>query len=444
MTVSDPPRPPAPARTAPDSKPLEREEIEALVQALIEEARRETRRRRRRYWAVAALLAVVGVAVLILLERGAASEPASPAPPARSGAAGGRPSSKIAFLRSVGRFRLPSWYEIYVINPDGSGKRRLVRHALLYKLYDLAWSPDRRKLLFAAHLGRSAQPCDKGGPCNKEIFVINADGSGLRRLTRNAGADLEPAWSPDGQKIAWTSKGHSTGTDVFVMNADGSDQQNLTPKPGNPRGPRWSPDGQAILFTAVPPGQPQPATRWGVPYRDVYVMNADASAQRNLTYTPKAVESDPAWSPDGQQIAFSRLTGPPWEVRIVVMNADGSGKHAVTQKLRVFGDATGTTIGWSPDGRTIAFDDHDAIYLVNADGSDLRRLAENAAFQSWSPDGRKLLFARPSHPTCPPPRDTPPLPTCQAADLWVMNADGSGQRNLTRDGRGGEAATWAR
>jgi Tol biopolymer transport system component len=423
VSVSAPPRPPGPPRP---SDPIDREELEALVKALIEEARQRARRRRRIYTAVAAGVALVAVAVATAVERATHSQTASPALAAPSGAAGGRPSAKIAFLRTVGRFMQPSWYEIYVMNPDGSGKRRLVRHALLYHLYDLAWSPDRRKLLFAAHLARSAQPCDRGGPCNKEIFVINADGSGLRRLTRNAGADLEPAWSPDGQKIAWTSKGHGTGTDVFVMNADGSDQQNLTPKPGNQRGPRWSPDGQAILFTAPPPGPPKPRSGAGW-YHDVYAIKADGSGQRNLTHTPESGEGDPAWSPDEQHIAFTRfVAGPPWEVGIVVMNADGSGKHAVAVTHKV-GDAqwTGATIGWSPDGRRIAFDDHDAIYLVNADGSELRRLAQNAAFQSWSPDGRKLIFGRRS-------------------DLWVMNADGSGQRNLTRDGRGGGAATWAR
>ena len=413
MTVSAPPRPPAPARTAP-SKPLEREEIEALVEALIEEARRETRRRHRKYWAVAALVAVVGVAVLILLERGAASQTASPALSARSGATGGTPSSKIAFASTVGCIPLRHcWWGLFVMNPDGSGKRRLARHFWISNFGEspLAWSPDRRKLLFSAHVSRSAAPC--ASYCGKEIFVINADGSGLRRLTRNTVADGEPAWSPDGQKIAW-SRSDGTGADIFVMNADGSDQQNLTRKPGDQGGPRWSPDGRAILFTAVSPVQPPLGS---FPYRDVYVMNADGSGQRKLTHTREAGEFGPAWSPDGQHIAFSRKAGSLEEVRIVVMNADGSAQHAVTPKLAHTGDGWITvTAAWSPDGRKIAFDYHYAIYVVNADGSGLLRLAQNAyAFHSWSPDGRELIFAR--------------LP-----GLWVMNADGSGQRNLTRDG----------
>jgi Tol biopolymer transport system component len=417
MTVSAPPRPPSPARTAPDSKPLEREEIEALVEALIEEARREQRRRHRRYWALAALAALVGAVILILLDGGAASQTPSPARSARSGAASvGTPSSKIAFASTVGCIPLRHcWWGLFVMNLDGSGKRRLAPHFWISNFGEspLAWSPDRRKLLFSAHLSRSAAPC--ASYCGKEIFVINADGSGLRRLTRNTVADWDPDWSPDGQEVAWI-RSDGTGTDIFVMNADGSDQQNLTPMPGNRGEPRWSPDGQAILFTAVPPGQSRSASGW--PHRDdVYVMNADGSGQRKLTHTREAGEFGPAWSPDGQQIAFTQHAGTSGEVRIFVMNADGSAKHAVTPKLAHTGDGWITvTAAWSPDGRRIAFDYHYAIYVVNADGSELRRLAQNAyAFHSWSPDGRKLIFAR--------------LP-----GLWVMNADGSGQRNLTRDG----------
>jgi TolB protein len=409
VTVTAPPRPPR------SSDPIDRAELEALVEALIEEARQRARRRRRIYMAVAAGIALVAVAVATAVGRATHSQTVSPALAAPSGATRGTPSSKIAFARTVSCIPLRHcWWGLYVMNLDGSGKRRLAPHFWVSNVGTsrLAWSPDRRKLLFSAHLSRSAAPCARD--CGKEIFVIDADGSGLRRLTRNAVPDWDPAWSPDGQKIAWLSRGPSGGADIFVMNADGSDQQNLTPKPGNRGEPSWSPAGRTILFTAVPPGQPPSASGW--PYRDVYVMNADGSGRRNLTHTPEGLEFDPVWSPDGQRIAFSRLAGPPGEVRIVVMNADGSGKQAVTPKLAHTGDGwIVVTAAWSPRGPRIAFDDHDAVYVVNADGSGLRRLAENAAFEDWSPDGRKLVISR-------------------LNGLWVMNADGSGQRSLTRDG----------
>ena len=299
MTVAAPPRPPAPAthgsrqqaaRTRGDRGPRRGVDRGGAARAnVVAIAGTGWSQRSLPSW---------GAVILVLLDGDAASQTASPAPSARSGAAGGTPSSKIAFVAPTSAgFRRPASWELYVMNPDGSGKRRLARHFWISNFGEspLAWSPDRRKLLFAAHVSRSAAPC--ASYCGKEIFVINADGSGLRRLTRNAVADSDPAWSPDGQKIVW-SLSDGTGADVFVMNADGSDQRNLTLKPGDQGGPRWSPNGRAILFTAVSPMQPPRGSR---PYRDVYVMNADGSGQRNLTPTPEAGAFDPAWSPDGHQ-----------------------------------------------------------------------------------------------------------------------------------------------
>src|SRR5262249_60279197 len=133
---------------------LEREEIEALVEALIEEARRETRRRRRKYWA-AALVTVVAVVVLVLLEGGAASQTASPAVSAHSNAAPRAGTSRIASVR-----------------------------------------------------GDLGPPCRPVRTCDHGLYVMNADGTGLRRLTRNAtsGPHADPVWAPDGRKLAFVTR----------------------------------------------------------------------------------------------------------------------------------------------------------------------------------------------------------------------------------------------
>src|SRR5262245_34814659 len=153
MTVSTPPRPPTPARTAPESKPLDREEIEALVEALIEEARRETRRRHRRYWALAALVGFVGVVVLVLLDGGAASQTASPAVSARMNAPVQAPTARLAFISSPGVPAYPPTpgpLELYVVNADGSGKRLVARDR---DVWTVAWSPDGRTIAYLNNTG---------------------------------------------------------------------------------------------------------------------------------------------------------------------------------------------------------------------------------------------------------------------------------------------------
>ena len=385
MTVTAPPRPPR------RSDPVEREELEALVEALIEEARQRARRRRRIYAASVALVALIGVAVSAVLQRSTQPDTASPALAARSGIPAGATSSKIAFLTGVPRLvkGVALWQaEVYVMDANGSGKQRLARNTWMFG--PPAWSPDGQKLAFERRLDPTKY---KGqcGSCDIDVYVMNADGSGQQNLTRNVAQDDSPAWSPDGQKIAFLSNRDAKpggqfppATDIHVMNADGSDPQNLTRTPAGEGQPVWSPDGQQIAFERVVGGV-------GSRNFEIYVMNADGSGQRRLTSNP-AFDGAPVWSPDGQKIAFTRVRSMRehgdrnWEVYVI--NADGSGERNLTRNPAGDGHPV-----WSPDGKTIGFVSNrfgnGDIYVVNVDGSGLRNLTHDIRQQTfgiaWAP-----------------------------------------------------------
>ena len=403
MTVTAPPRPPRP------SDPMDREEFEALVEALIEEARQRAQRRRRRNAAVVTLIAFVGAALFALLGRTAQSQTASPTA-ARSSLPAAT-ASRIAFFAGF----YPT--ELYVMNADGSGKRSLVRHSsgLGPDPYGgPVWSPDGLKLAFAKRLAPAIGQCQV---CHHEIFVMNADGSGQRNLTGNLGGDAA-AWSPDSQQIAFSRTIAST-PNLYVMNADGSGQRRVTQDAINVWGASWSPDGRQLAFSS---GVGNPGNF------NIYVVNVDGSGQQQLTTNRGQA---PAWSPDGQTIAFARYVRTKvggyrgWQKELHVMNADGSEQRKLTP-LSTAGDGS---YAWSPDGRRIAFvsyrDGNDEVYVINVDGSGLRNLTRNRARDGnpkWSFDGRKIGFVRIIRGGN---RDRD--------DIYVMNANGSGLRNLTRD-----------
>ena len=250
---------------------------------------------------------------------------------------------------------------------------------------------------------------------NGDIYVVNADGSGRRRLTRDPAEEFDPAWSPNGAKIAF-SRFDGRRYQIFVMNPDGTDPVQLTQGEGSASDAAWSPDSSRIAFTRCSAGS-----------CDIYVMNADGSRETRLTQGERPGEWDPRWSPDGRRIVFADIGG------IVVMNADGQDWQRVTN-----GPADDNNPDWSPVGTQIAFDgsrglwDGD-IYVVEPDGARMTNLTDSQPLDSnpsWSPDGRMIAFMRRRNRHV-------------QARLFVMNADGSGQTNLRAIGDPYSRPSWS-
>jgi Tol biopolymer transport system component len=235
----------------------------------------------------------------------------------------------------------------------------------------------------------------------REIYVMNADGSGVVRLTNNNGYDANPDLSRDASKIAFESLRSHDGpyVGIYVMSANGSGVVRLT----TGHQPVWSPDGSKIAFI-----------RYDVDGNNIYVMHLNGDRTRlnqivRLTNTP-GNDDDPAWSPDGSRIAFRSWRDGNSE--IYVMNAtDGRRGDALPARLTT-NPAYDFQPAWSPDGTKIAFTstrDGSAnvyhIYRMNAtDGSGVVRLTNSGGSNedpAWSPDGLKIAFtsSRDQYPT---------------------------------------------
>jgi TolB protein len=220
------------------------------------------------------------------------------------------------------------------------------------------------------------------GPAN--LWVFHPDKGGVVRLTRDNAHNANPAWSPDGRRIAFNSDRLGIGEadhDLWLVDSDASNLRRLTLGPAIDTDPAWAPDGRRIAFESDRAGN-----------IEIWSLDTSSGSEPARLTTSPGEDADPAWSPDGSRIAF--LSTRDGNREIYVMNADGSNQTRLTAS-----PGADRHPSWSPDGRYIAFDSERngnfEIYLMEADGSDERRMTLNPAVDSrpaFSPDGRHIVF----------------------------------------------------
>ncbi len=306
--------------------------------------------------------------------------------------------------------------EIYVMNADGSNRINLTDNPALDA--DPSWSPDGEKIAFASR---------------GEIYVMDADGNNLTRLTHSEGSEFMPRWSPDGKRIAFLHEGA-----LSVMGADGTHQTSLVHQIEADGYFVWSPDGTRIAFNSQQLG--------------IVVLTVDTGS---LFSTGNKADWGPSWSPDGKRIAF--ISDRDGACEIYVMGDDGGNLNKLTSSQEQFvesmyagivkyggivgcGQQRGPLPQWSPDGNKIAVPAISAgsadIWVIDADGSNLTNLTNNlpgtgvvGSISLWSPDGKKIAFVGTDM-------------VCLFTGIFVMDADGSNLTQLSPSGSVDRHPSW--
>lgn len=290
--------------------------------------------------------------------------------------------------------------DIYTMNPNGSQPTRLTYSGDGEFNVQPTWSPDHSRIAFVSNRGDG----------NVDIYVMRNDGSMVQRLTNNPGEDSQPAWSPDGSRIAfvhgddpsYAGRINLTNCEmaqVYVMKADGSAQKKLT-SVGNSTDPAWSPDSKQIAFSS------RRDDGDAIPNYEIYRMKDDGSSQVRLTYN-SVEDADPAWSPDGLRIAY----GNAYQRFNFFCGIDGIIQNPLEPDSVINAGAG-------------------EIYAMNFDGTGNVQLTStgNNNDPVWSPDGSLIVFAS--------RRD-------DNFELYSMNAKGEEQKRLTDNQLGDLSPSWS-
>jgi len=314
----------------------------------------------------------------------------------------GSDTAKITFVSEV-----DGDAEIYVIDPESGIATPLTdNHS-----QDRApvWSPDGKRVAFVSD-----------GSGDLEINVVDGKGKLIERLTNIPGDDESPLWSPDGENLAFIS--HQDGdADVYLMTADGGRPVRITAESSDDRLGAWSPDGEWLAF----------ARSGSEEERGLWLRNPDGV---NLVHLTKENDFSPVWSPNGKDIVFVRVFEGNSDIYLASRLKDGTWQDDVELTRLTQHEEDDLAPAWSPDGDTIAFvsfrDGNGEIYIMESDGSRQLRLTTNEADDLdpvWSPNGRQMAFV--SHLYGP-------------GEIFIMDDDGSNQRRLTTNDAEDHSPDW--